>query len=127
MINSSEPQVARTAIRLICWNQLVLLKVFAGYVRRYRDEQAWWVSRIGLFKVVVTSGTIGAWDIWKHYAFLWSLLLGAPQILDAAKDYIPQSAHRRHASELLGVIKNTVIDTRFEWFEAAGTSRIVKS
>jgi hypothetical protein len=42
------------------WNQLVLLKVVACYVRRYRDEQAWWIDRIGLFKAAVTSGTIGA-------------------------------------------------------------------
>ena len=106
--------------RLIYWNQLVLLTVVACYVRRYRDEQAWWVNRIGLFKAVVTSGTIGAWVIWKDYAFVWGVLLGAAQILDAAKEYIPQAAHRRHASEFLGVIENTVIDARFEWFEVVG-------
>jgi hypothetical protein len=54
----------------IYWNQLVLLKVVACYVRRYRDEQAWWINRTGLFKAVVTSGTIGAWAVWKDYAFV---------------------------------------------------------
>ena len=63
------------------WNQLVILKVVACYVRRYRDEQAWWINKIGLFKAVVTSGTIGAWAIWKDYAFVWGLLIGAAQIL----------------------------------------------
>ncbi len=47
------------------WNQPVMLKVVASYVRRYRDEQAWWITRIGFFKAVVTSGTIGAWAVWK--------------------------------------------------------------
>ncbi len=64
------------------------LKVVALYVRRYRDEQAWWITRIGVFKAIVTSGTIGAWAIWKDYAFVWGILLGAAQILDAAKEFI---------------------------------------
>jgi hypothetical protein len=86
-------------------------------VRRYRDEQAWWVNRIGLFKAIMTSGTIGAWVIWKDHAFVWGVLLGATQIRDAAKDYIPQAKHRRSASEFVGVIETIMIDARFEWFE----------
>jgi hypothetical protein len=98
------------------WNQLVTLKVVASYIRLYRDEQAWWITRIGLFKAVVTSGTIGAWAIWKDYAFVWGILLGAAQVLDAAKDFIPQTKNRRSASEFLGVMETIIIDARFEWF-----------
>ena len=97
------------------WNQLVLVKVVACYVRRYRDEQAWWISRIGLFKAVVTSGTIGAWAVWKDHAFLWGVLLGIAQVLDAAKDYIPQTKYRRNASEFVSTIEGIIIDARFEW------------
>lgn len=98
------------------WNQLVLLKVVACYMRRYRDEQARWINRIGLFKAVVTSGTIGAWVIWKDYAFVWGVLLGCAQILDAGKDFLPHTKNRRGASELLGVVENLFIDARFDWF-----------
>ncbi len=98
------------------WNQLVLLKVVASYVRRYRDEQAWWIVRIGLFKAVVTSGTIGAWAVWKDYAFVWGVLLGAAQILDAAKEFIPQTKNRRSASEFVSVMETIIIDARVEWF-----------
>jgi hypothetical protein len=79
------------------WNQLVLVKVVACYVRRYRDEQGRWINWIGIFKAVVTSSTIGAWAIWKDYAFVWAVLFGVAQLLDAAKDYIPQTKHRRSA------------------------------
>ena len=99
------------------WTQLVTLKVVALYVRRYRDEQAWWITRIGVFKAVVTSGTIGAWAIWKDYAFVWGILLGAAQILDAAKEFIPQTKNRRSASEFVGAIETIIIDARFEWYE----------
>jgi hypothetical protein len=97
------------------WNQLVLVKVVACYVRRYRDEQAWWITRLGFFKVAVMSGTIGAWGLWKDYAFVWAVLLGIAQILDAAKDYIPQTKHRRNASEFVSALENVIIDARFEW------------
>jgi hypothetical protein len=97
------------------WNQLVLVKVVSCYVRRYRDEQAWWINRIGLFKAVVTSGTIGAWAIWKDYAFVWGVLLGLAQVLDAAKDNVPQTKHRRNASEFVSELESVIIDARFEW------------
>jgi hypothetical protein len=99
------------------WNQLVLLKVVSGYVRRHRDAQAWWINKIGLFKAIATSGTIGAWAVWKEYAFVWGLVLGAAQILDAAKDYIPRIKNRRNASDFVSVIENIIIDARFEWYE----------
>jgi hypothetical protein len=98
------------------WDQLVLLKVVACYVRRYRDEQAWWINRLGLFKAVVTSGTIGAWAVWKDYAFIWGILLGATQILDAAKEYLPQTRNRQSASEFVSALDSLIIDARFEWF-----------
>jgi hypothetical protein len=98
------------------WSQLVLLKVVACYVRRYRDEQTWWINRIGLFKAVVTSSTIGAWALWKEHVFVWGVLIGVAQILDAAKDFIPQTKHRRSASDFVGVIESVIIDARFEWF-----------
>lgn len=98
------------------WNQLVLVKVVACYVRRYRDEQAWWINRIGLFKAVVTSGTIGAWAIWKDYAFVWGVMIMVAQILDAIKEYIPQTKSRRNASEFVSSIEIIIIDARFDWF-----------
>lgn len=97
------------------WNQLVLVKVVACYVRRYRDEQARWITWIGLFKAVVASSTIGAWAIWKDYAFAWAILIGIVQLLDAAKEFIPQTKHRRNASEFVSAVENIIIDARFEW------------
>lgn len=99
------------------WNKLVLLKVVTCYVRRYRDEQASWITRIGVFKAIVASGTIGARAIWKDYAFVWGILLGAPQILDSAKEFMPQTKNRRNASEFVSVMETIIIDARFEWFE----------
>jgi hypothetical protein len=101
--------------RQIYWNQLVLVKVVASYVRHYRDEQARWITRVGLFKAIVTSSTIGAWGVWKDYAYAWAILLGLAQVLDAAKDFIPQTKNRRNASEFVSALDTIIIDARFEW------------
>jgi hypothetical protein len=55
-------------------------------------------------------------DLERLRLCVWGVLLGAAQILDAAKDYIPQIKHRRSASEFVGVIESVIIDARFEWF-----------
>ncbi len=64
---------------------------------------------------MLTSSTIGAWGIWKDYAFVWAVLLGVVQIIDAAKDYIPQIKHRRDANACVMALENLFIDARFEW------------
>ncbi len=98
------------------WNQLVLLKIVSCYVRRYRDQQSWWIATIGFFKAAITSSTIGAWIIWKEHAVVWGALIGISQILDAGKEYLPQTKNRRSASEFVSNIENIFIDARFEWY-----------
>jgi hypothetical protein len=99
------------------WQELVLCKVVSCYVRRYRDQQARWINYTGIFKAVVTSSTIGAWVIWKDYALVWGILLGITQIIDALKEYIPQTKNRRNASDFVSTLENIIIDARFEWYE----------
>jgi hypothetical protein len=101
------------------WQQLVTCKVVSCYVRHYRDRQARWIDITGIFKAVITSGTIGAWAVWKDYAFVWGVLLAAAQVLDAIKEYIPQTKGRRLASEFLQAMESLIIDARFEWFSVS--------
>lgn len=98
------------------WNQLVLVKVVSCYVRRYRDEQTRWIKYTGLFKAAVTSSTIGAWAVWKEYAFVWGVFLAVAQVLDAAKDYLPQTKHMRAASDFVAAIEGIFIEARYDWF-----------
>jgi len=98
------------------WRQLVTCKVVSCYVRLYRDGQAKWINGTGIFKAVVTSSTIGAWAIWRDYAFVWGVLLAAAQIVDAVKEYMPQTKDRRQASEFIQAMESLIIDARFEWF-----------
>jgi hypothetical protein len=98
------------------WKQLVTCKIVSCYIKYYRDSQARWINITGIFKAVVTSSTIGAWVVWKQYAIVWGLLLAATQVLDAIKEYIPQTKGRRAASEFVQAMESLIIDARFEWF-----------
>jgi len=99
------------------WNELILCKVASCYVRRYRDRQAAWINYTGIFKATVSSGTIGAWVVWRDYALVWGVLLAAMQILDAIKEFLPETKNRRSASDFVSAVENMIIDARFEWYE----------
>jgi len=101
------------------WKQLITCKIVSSYVRRYRDRQAAWINYTGIFKAIVSSGTIGAWVIWKDYALVWGALLAAMQILDAIKEFIPQTKNRRNASDFVSALEHIIIDARFEWYEVS--------
>jgi hypothetical protein len=52
--------------------------------------------------------------------YIWAILLGIAQVLDAAKDFIPQTKNRRNASEFVSTLENVLIDARFEWHSIFG-------
>jgi hypothetical protein len=110
----SDIQVRHTE-QQIYWNQLVLIKIVSCYVKRYRDEQSWWITRVGGFKAVVSSSTIGAWAIWKDYAIVWGGLIALVQVIDALKDYIPQAKHTKAASDFVAALEEIINDARLEW------------
>jgi len=97
------------------WRQLVELRVAANYVRLYRDDQASWINRVGIFRAIATSSTIAGWVIWKDYAFVWAIVLAISQLADATKDYLPNAKRQRAASELTVLLESLFIDARFEW------------
>jgi hypothetical protein len=75
----------------------------------------WWISRLGALKAVVSSGTIGAWAIWKDYAIIWGGLIALVQVIDALKDYIPQAKHAKAASDFVAALEDIINDARLEW------------
>lgn len=78
------------------WNQMIELKVAAGYIRHYRDDLGKKVTALATVKAIASSGGIAAWAIWKEYAFLWGTIIAASQLADALKDVLsPKSTKPR--------------------------------
>lgn len=97
------------------WNQMVELKIASAYIRLYRDHLATWVSTLGTLKAVASSVGIGAWVIWKQYAFVWAAIIAASQVADALKEVFPFTKKHKAASELTLALTSLFIDAQLEW------------
>jgi hypothetical protein len=97
------------------WNQMVELKVAAGYIRRYRDDVGKRVTALGTLKAIASSGGIAAWAIWRDYAFLWGAIIAASQLADALKDVFPFTKIHKAASEHAISLNSMFIDAQLEW------------
>ena len=97
------------------WNQMVELKGLAVLIRLYRDDQARWISRLGIVKALAASSTIAGWSIWKDYALVWGIILALSQLLDAIKEYLPHQKQQRAASDLAAMAESLFIDAQFDW------------
>ena len=93
------------------WNQTVELKGLAVLIRLYRDDQARWISRLGIVKALAASSTIAGWSIWKDYALVWGIILALSQLLDAIKEYLPSSLALRRDGELSPTISEENLPT----------------
>jgi len=71
------------------WDQMFELKVAASYIRLYRDSLGKSVAWLGALKAIASCAGIGAWVIWKEYAFVWGAIIAASQVADALKDVFP--------------------------------------
>jgi hypothetical protein len=97
------------------WKQLVELKALSVFIRRYRDQQALWVKRIGVVKGVAASSTIPGWVFFQEYVWVWGIIVGAAQLADAIKDAIPHAKRHKSAAELAIVLERLFVDAQFEW------------
>ncbi len=97
------------------WNQMVELKVAAGYIRRYRDDVGKRVTVLGTLKAIASSGGIAAWAIWREYAFLWGVIIAASQLADALKEIFPFAKTHKAASDLAISLNSMFIDAQLEW------------
>jgi len=94
---------------------MIELKVAAAYMRRYRDDLATWVTRLGALRAIASSGSIAAWAIWKEYAFVWGMIIAASQVADALRDVFPITKTHKAASEHTITLGSIFIDAQLEW------------
>jgi hypothetical protein len=97
------------------WNQMIELRVAAGYIRRYRDRLGGWVTRLGTLKAIASSGGIAAWAIWREHAFVWGTIIAASQVADALKEVFPFTKTHKAASEHAITLDSIFIDAQSEW------------
>lgn len=98
------------------WKQLVQLKGSAVSIRLHRNNLRVWVMVVDSIKAVASSAAISGWVIWKEWAFIWSIIIVAAQLLDALKGVFPFAKQHKAASDLTAAMETLYIDAEEEWF-----------
>jgi hypothetical protein len=85
------------------WQELVLTKIDECYVRRYaRDYNRSfrrWKTGATAIRAITSTGSIGAWLIWKRYTFVWAFLIAASQVAEALRGIFPVYKRQRALSQ----------------------------
>lgn len=103
----------------IYWRGLFQLKADACYIRDYRNSLNKWVTSMATVRAVASAGSIGAWAVWKKYAFIWGSLIAASQVTEALKDVFPFYKRRRALSQWSKTLNRLFIDSQKIWEEIA--------
>jgi hypothetical protein len=113
-----EPDLERQ--KRLYWQELVELKVATIYMRRYRDNLGSWVTRISAVRAIASSGSIGAWAIWKELAFVWGFIIVISQVTDALKDVFPFVKTFKAASDHVTTLSSLLIESLLDWENISG-------
>ena len=98
------------------WREFFRLKVHVIYVEQLLAKTETWDRSIKMFSAIASSASIGAWVVWKDYAFLWGTLIASAQVLNAVRQYLPYkdrlrcyAALRSELEELLLGVEASVV------------------
>jgi len=101
------------------WREFAQLKTDACYIRDYRNSLNQWIAVLATIRAVASTSSIGAWLIWKRYAFLWAGLLAAAQLIEALKNVFPLYKRRRALSGLSRSLNRLFVEAQRSWDEIA--------
>jgi len=97
------------------WQEFTQLKLDACYVRDYRDSIAKWETGVAIVRAVTSSASIGAWVVWRDYAFVWAGLIAASQVADALRDVFPFRKRRQALSGWSNALNRLFVDAQRDW------------
>jgi hypothetical protein len=97
------------------WLEMQQLRLSAIYVQRYRDSIARMETTVAAIRAITSSGSIGAWVIWRQYAFVWAALIAISQIADALRDVFPFRKRRQALSGWCNALNRLFVDAQRDW------------
>lgn len=101
------------------WVELQELRAHAYYLEFYQLRSEGLERAIGITLAVLSSSSIGAWAIWKEYAFVWGVLIMISQVVSAVYRFLPFKARIKPLS-IAGMELSVLADDAEKlWFEVA--------
>jgi hypothetical protein len=101
------------------WKEFYRLKAHLNYVELMLAKTESIDRSIKIFSAVTSSTSIGAWVIWKNYAFVWGLLIAVSQVLNAIRHFLPYKDRLRSYSGLLNELEEISLGVESRWLEIA--------
>jgi len=101
------------------WKEFFRLKVHVYYLELHLGRTEYIDRAVKMFLAIASTGSIGAWVIWKELAFLWGFLIAASQVLNAIRQYLPYKDRLRSVSGLLNDMEELVLHMEMKWLDIA--------
>lgn len=101
------------------WKEFYRLKVHINYIELMLSKTESIDRGLKIFSAITSSSSIGAWVIWKEYAFCWGVLIAGSQILNAIRQYLPYKERLRAYSGLLNELEEICLGVESRWLDIA--------
>jgi hypothetical protein len=97
------------------WREFVQLKADSCYDRDYRNSLGKWVTGVAVIRAITSTGSIGAWLIWKKYTYVWAFLIATSQVMEALKGVFPVYKRRRVLSQWSRALNQLFVEAQRSW------------
>lgn len=102
-------------MRTQVWDLLVNTKYDEIYAQLYRKRICFWDKVLSGVTLFASAASIAAWWIWSQYPVLYSIILGAAQLVQVFKPLFPFSSHLLSLRRYVPELKDLVIDIEKFW------------
>jgi hypothetical protein len=92
------------------WSRMAEIKFAAIYSKMCARSASRWTNGIAAFVGIATAGSIVTWTIWQTVPKFWAVVVGATQVLVAAKPYIPFLTRDKDYSDSSNKLERLYLD-----------------
>ena len=101
------------------WKEFYQLKTHINYVELHLGRTEFIDRGVKMFLALTSSGSIGAWVVWKDYAIVWGFIIAASQVLNVIRGYLPYKERLRALAGLLVDLEELALYVEMKWLEIA--------
>ncbi|MDW3192947.1 MAG: hypothetical protein R8G66_11305 [Cytophagales bacterium] len=99
------------------WGNFIRTKYQALYLSHFNSYIRTFDRIANVTVAIASSGTIGAWLIWKEYPIVWASILGASQLTNIIKPFLPYLKDKQTLAESYIFYETLHLDYEKLWSE----------
>lgn len=99
------------------WSNFIRTKYQALYLSHFNAHIRTFDRIANIIIAIASSGTIGAWLIWKQYPIIWASILGISQVINIIKPLLPYLKDKEALAESYIFYETLHLDYERLWIE----------